>query len=160
MKRATGFTFVELMIVLWIISILAAVAIPAYTDYLKRTRIMEGLVLTIDIKQAVQEYYVHHGTLPADNAAAGLPVATALSSREVQSMSVEAGAIHIVYRHSADYGAETATLSLQPVTHAAGFARISRWACNGNPAPRQEGMQVFGENRTTVRPAYLPSHCK
>ena len=74
MKKQQGFTLIELMIVVAIIAILAAIAIPAYRDYLVRTQVSEGASLTGAAKVAVDEYYANYGVAPATNTAAGLPL--------------------------------------------------------------------------------------
>ena len=67
-----GFTLIELMIVVAIIGVLAAIAIPAYQDYTIRAQVSEGLTLASGAKAAVSEYYMNHGAWPTDNAVAGL----------------------------------------------------------------------------------------
>ncbi len=67
-----GFTLIELMIVVAIIGILAAVAIPAYQDYTIRAQISEGLTLSAGAKAAVSEYFMDRGAWPADNTTASL----------------------------------------------------------------------------------------
>ena len=67
-----GFTLIELMIVVAIIGILAAIAIPAYQDYTVRSQVTEGLNLASDLKAAVAETFAQTGSWPADNSALGL----------------------------------------------------------------------------------------
>lgn len=96
-RPRAGFTLVELMIVVAIIGILAAVAIPAYQDYTIRSRVAEGLALTQTAKQAVKEYYDRWGVLPEDNARAGLPPASDIRGRYVGSVSVSNGVIAVAF---------------------------------------------------------------
>ncbi len=67
-----GFTLIELMIVIAIIGILAAIALPAYQDYTKRSRVSEGLSLAGGAKSALTEYYASNNKWPSDNAEAGI----------------------------------------------------------------------------------------
>ncbi|MEO7200362.1 MAG: prepilin-type N-terminal cleavage/methylation domain-containing protein, partial [Dokdonella sp.] len=70
-KMQKGFTLIELMIVVAIIAILAAIAIPAYQDYLVRSQVSEGATLSDGAKTAVAEYYANHGKFPPSNISAG-----------------------------------------------------------------------------------------
>ncbi len=88
-----GFTLIELMIVVAIIGILAAVALPAYQDYTKRSRVTEGLALASGAKTAVTEYYSSQGAWPADNTAAGLAAPTSIKGDSVNSVTVGANGV-------------------------------------------------------------------
>ncbi len=81
-----GFTLIELMIVVAIIGILAAVAIPAYQDYTIRAKLTEAMSIASQAKTAVSEFYISEGSMPADQAAAGLDTATNYATDVVQQM--------------------------------------------------------------------------
>ena len=70
-RKQQGFTLIELMIVIAIIGILAAVAVPAYSDYTIRARVSEALSFGQSAKTSVSEYYTSMGTMPANAAEAG-----------------------------------------------------------------------------------------
>jgi len=99
-KIQQGFTLIELMIVVAIIGILAAIAIPAYQDYTIRAKVSEGMNLAAAAKAAVAETYASAGAFPADNAAAGLPAANTIIGRSVASVTVANGVISILYNAS------------------------------------------------------------
>ncbi|HGL9776345.1 TPA: pilin, partial [Neisseria gonorrhoeae] len=67
-----GFTLIELMIVIAIVGILAAVALPAYQDYTARAQVSEAILLAEGQKSAVTEYYLNHGIWPENNDKAGV----------------------------------------------------------------------------------------
>ena len=85
-KEQQGFTLIELMIVVAIIGVLAAIAIPAYQDYTIRAQVSEGLTLASGAKVAVEDYYAQHGDWPNNNAAAGVEDQHAIMCRLLSSM--------------------------------------------------------------------------
>jgi len=89
-KIQSGFTLIELMIVVAIIGILAAVAIPQYQNYVARTQMSEALSLASGSKVALAEYFQSNGVFPGDNATAGIGVSTTIKGKYVTSVTVSA----------------------------------------------------------------------
>ncbi|HEZ4289498.1 TPA: pilin, partial [Neisseria meningitidis] len=88
-----GFTLIELMIVIAIVGILAAVALPAYQDYTARAQVSEAILLAEGQKSAVTEYYLNHGIWPANNSSAGVASASDIKGKYVQSVEVKNGVV-------------------------------------------------------------------
>ncbi|ENX8139286.1 pilin, partial [Neisseria gonorrhoeae] len=89
-----GFTLIELMIVIAIVGILAAVALPAYQDYTARAQVSEAILLAEGQKSAVTEYYLNHGIWPKDNASAGVAsTPTDIKGKYVQKVEVNNGVV-------------------------------------------------------------------
>jgi type IV pilus assembly protein PilA len=96
-KVQQGFTLIELMIVVAIIGILAAIAIPAYQDYTIRAQVSEGLNLSGGAKAAVTEFYQDRGAFPTDNVEAGLDVPANIKGKYVQQVGVAGNTITVTY---------------------------------------------------------------
>ena len=127
-KIQKGFTLIELMIVVAIIGILAAIALPAYQDYTIRAKVSEGLGLASAAKVAVTETGASLGAFPTSNLTAGLPVNTTISGNAVTSVTVgAAGLISVLY--NATLGGTPsmngATITLTPTSTAGSVT----WVC-------------------------------
>ena len=112
-KLQKGFTLIELMIVVAIIGILAAIAIPAYQDYTIRAQVSEGLNLAAAAKAAVAESFLNRGRAPMNRADAGMSAnATETSGKYVQAVDVVDGAIVITYGNEANAQIANETLGI------------------------------------------------
>jgi type IV pilus assembly protein PilA len=126
MKKQQGFTLIELMIVVAIIGILAAIAIPAYQDYTIRAQVSEGLNLSGGAKAAVTEYWQDRGVLPTDNAEAGLAAEGDIRGKYVAEVLVTDGVIAVEYGNEAHTVITGQHLELTPDTTIPGSVA---WAC-------------------------------
>jgi len=122
-----GFTLIELMIVVAIIGILAAIAIPAYQDYTIRAQVSEGMILASGSKVAVSEFFMDRGVMPTDNAEAGVSDPTDIQGTYVASVTVAAdGVIQVVFGNRAHDLLMDAQLILTP--DGAGLGSV-QWVC-------------------------------
>ena len=129
MRKQQGFTLIELMIVVAIIGILAAIAIPAYQDYTIRAQVSEGLNLTGACKAAVTEFYQDTGGFPGDNSEAGLAQPTQIQGKYTVSVTVEAGGLCVAeYGNEANSNILNAELTMEPLDNAGSIS----WECAGD----------------------------
>ena len=125
MKKQQGFTLIELMIVVAIIGILAAIAIPAYQDYTIRAQVSEGLNLAGGAKAAVSEYTMDRGSFPTNNGQAGISASASIFGKYVSSVAVSTGVISVTYGNDAHQILSGSVLTLTPTTQAGSV----EWAC-------------------------------
>ena len=124
-KVQQGFTLIELMIVVAIIGILAAIAIPAYQDYTIRAQVSEGLNLGGGAKTAVAEFYQDRGAWPANNNQAGLSPAANINGKYVATVTVTANVVSVAYGNDAHATISGQTLELK----AADAVGSITWSC-------------------------------
>jgi len=137
-----GFTLIELMIVVAIIGILAAIALPAYQDYVARSQMSEAMTLASGARSAVTEFYTSEGHFPASNTSAGLAVPADITGNYVDQVAVgNGGLITATMKNSGvSEGIQGKTLLLSPTTTAGSV----QWVCK----------------KGTVDNKYLPSSCR
>jgi type IV pilus assembly protein PilA len=144
MKKQQGFTLIELMIVVAIIGILAAIAIPAYQDYTIRAQVSEGLNLAAGAKASVSEYFMDRGVLPGTNTEAGISSAASISGNYVDQVNVNGGVLEVRYSSTAPQRAnstiDTDILYLSPITN--------------------DGSVDWNCRSTNISPKHLPSACR
>src|SRR5262245_61646644 len=132
-KSQSGFTLIELMIVVAIIGILAAIAIPAYQNYTVRAQVAEGINLAAAIRAAVTQSFVDNGEAPADRTAAGLSANAADSSGTyVTSINVDNGVLVVMYGVGASTLISGLTVTLTP--YESGDLSVV-WRCGYASAP-------------------------
>ena len=136
-KAQQGFTLIELMIVVAIIGILAAVAIPAYQDYTIRARVSEGLALAAAAKTAVAETYQSTNVVAADAAAAGY---VSPSTNNVTSIGIANGVITVTYTAAAG----SVILTLTPANLNNTGVAVT-WTCTVDDADKAK---------------YVPANCR
>ncbi|HEZ6573146.1 TPA: pilin [Neisseria meningitidis] len=154
-----GFTLIELMIVIAIVGILAAVALPAYQDYTARAQVSEAILLAEGQKSAVTEYYLNHGEWPANNNSAGVATsASDIKGKYVQSVTVANGVV-------------TAEMKSDGVNKEIQGKKLSLWAKRqdgsvkwfcGQPVARADTAKddVTAASDKQIDTKHLPSTCR
>ncbi|MCL6078132.1 pilin [Neisseria meningitidis] len=154
-----GFTLIELMIVIAIVGILAAVALPAYQDYTARAQVSEAILLAEGQKSAVTEYYLNHGEWPGDNSSAGVASSTDIKGKYVQSVEVKNGVV-------------TATMLSSGVNNEIKGKKLSLWAKRqdgsvkwfcGQPVERDAkatDAAITATDADKIDTKHLPSTCR
>ena len=159
MKARTrhGFTLLEMLVVVGVIAILALAALPSYMDRIVRKQIEESLPLAALAQAPVALAWGLTQAFPADNAAAGLPVADKIVGNFVSSVSVEAGAIHVTFGNRANTALQGKLLTLRAAVVEDAPVVPLAWVCGH--AEAVEKMTAKGSDRTTVPTQFLPLNC-
>ncbi|ENW0370702.1 pilin, partial [Neisseria gonorrhoeae] len=152
-----GFTLIELMIVIAIVGILAAVALPAYQDYTARAQVSEAILLAEGQKSAVTEYYLNNGEWPKDNGAAGVASASDIKGKYVKEVKVENGVV------TAEMASSNVNKEIQGKKLSLWAKRQDgsvKWFC-GQPVTRGANADDVTDDTTgKIETKHLPSTCR
>ncbi|HEZ7205361.1 TPA: pilin [Neisseria meningitidis] len=154
-----GFTLIELMIVIAIVGILAAVALPAYQDYTARAQVSEAILLAEGQKSAVTEYYLNHGKWPGGNSDAGVATSSEIKGKYVEKVEVANGVITAEMKSSGvNKEIQGKKLSLWAKRQAGSV----KWFC-GQPVTRDDTNaddEVTAASDKQIDTKHLPSTCR
>jgi type IV pilus assembly protein PilA len=155
--RHHGFTLIELMVVVAIIAVLALMAVPSMQGKYIRENIAEAMPLAKIAKDPVAAAWAATKTMPDDNTSAGLPAPDKMVNNVVKSVTVEGGAIHIVFGNRVNGALRGKTLTLRPaVVEDAPIVPVA-WVCGHAKAP--DKMTTLGTDKTDIPTAHLPVNC-
>ena len=159
MNRGAGFTWIELVLVLLVMGILALMAIPALQEGTLRKQVKEGLALADVARSGVQAFYSASGELPADNKAAGLPEPDKIVGTLVSGVRVDNGAVTVTFGNNASRVIAGRKLTLRPAVVPDQLVVPIAWLCHAANVPK--GMEARGgRDETDLTPEMLPVECR
>jgi type IV pilus assembly protein PilA len=158
MRRERGFTWIELILVLGVMAILALMAIPSMQEGALRKQVKEALALADVGKAGVQAVWGATGEMPADNKAAGVPEPEKIVGNLVSAVRVENGAVTVTFGNNASKALADRKLTLRPAVIADQLVVPIAWVCHAAPVPR--GMEVRGRDDSNLTPQMLPVECR
>lgn len=144
--------------VVGVLAILALIALPTFIDKLVRDQVNEALPLADVAKLPIAAAWAQGLAWPADNAAAGLPPAEKIVNNLVSSVTVQDGAIHMVFGNRAAGALKGKTLTLRPAVVEDARVVPVAWICGKAPVPGK--MTVKGSDRTDIPAGLLPPRCR
>jgi len=157
--HASGFTWIELLLVLFVLGMLALLAIPSMQEGALRRQVKEGLALADVGKTAVQAAWGATAEMPADNKAAGLPEPEKIVGTLVSAVRVDQGAITLTFGNNASKAIEGKKITLRPAVVADQLVVPIAWLCHRANVPK--GMEVRGgRDETDLKPENLPVECR
>lgn len=159
LRRAHGFTLIELVIVLAVLAILATLALPSPTGRITQQRVVETLELVEPFKNNITLHFVANaGEFPKTNLDAGIPEPKKIIGNWLESMEVRDGVMQLTLGQKLGPGLHGQILSVQPVFVADSPDSPISWICGYNKVP--EGMVAAGTNLTNVELGNLPLRCR
>jgi type IV pilus assembly protein PilA len=158
MNRAAGFTWIEMLMVVGVVALLALMAIPSLHDGALRKQVKEGLVLADVAKGGVQLVWSAAGDMPADNKAAGIPEREKIVGSFVKDVNVDHGAITVTFGNNASSALDGKRVTLRPAVVPDELSVPIAWLCHAARVPH--GMEVRGRDETDVPPEFLPVDCR
>jgi type IV pilus assembly protein PilA len=157
-SRRAGFTWIEMIIILAVVGILAAMAIPSLQDQALKRQVKDGMALADVAKKGVQAIWSATGDMPKNNKDAGVPDKEKIVGSMIKEVSVEDGAVTLVYGNNASKALDGKRLTIRPAVVVDTPTVPIAWLCAQVSVPK--GMEIRGKDDTDIQPSWLPVECR